>query len=167
MSFAGGVSFAEPDSGAAPPSDPSAASQQAPPGTTADSAGGSSDSTPADSSPGMGQGPTSKVGNEPTVGVNGSGGAQTSSEDLQTQEDALSSNMANLADVTAQISADDQQLASKVAEMKLQGGDSLSIADMLEMQAIMEHMNEMSQLSSAIVSQSNAALAGMATKVKE
>jgi hypothetical protein len=75
--------------------------------------------------------------------------------------------MANLADVSAQISADDQQLASKVAEMKLQGGGSISSTDMLEMQAIMEHMNEMSKLSSSIVSQTNEALAGMGRKVKE
>jgi hypothetical protein len=85
MSFAGGVSFADPDSGTAPPSDPSAASQEAPPGTKADSV----------------------------------------------------------------------------------GGDSISISDMFEMQAMMDHLNQLSEMSSAVMSESNSALAGMAQKVKE
>jgi hypothetical protein len=168
MSFAGGVSFADPDSGTAPPSDPSAASQEAPPGTAADSAGGpSSDSTAAGSSPGASQGPTSKLGNEPTEGINGSGEAQASLDDLRTQEDALSSGMANLADLTGQISETDQQLDRKVAALKLQGGDSISISDMLEMQAMMDHLTQLSEMSSAVLSESNSALAGMGQKVKE
>src|ERR1700712_4940422 len=167
VSFAGGVSFAEPDSGTAPPSDPSAASQEESPGTAANSVGGSSDSTAAGSSPDTSQGPTSKLGNEPTDGISGSGEAQTSSGDLRTQEDALSSGMANLADLTAQISETDQQLDRKVAAMKLQGGDSISISDMLEMQAMMDHLTQLSEMSSAVLSESNSALAGMAQKVKE
>jgi hypothetical protein len=168
MSFAGGVSSAEPDSGTAPPPDPSAASQDAsPPGTSTDSAIGpsSSDSTAAGSSSDTSQAPTSKVGNDPTDGVDSSGGAQTSSEALRADEDALSSDMANLADLTTQISEADQQVKDKLAAMQAKG-DSVSIADMFEMQMLMNHLSQLSEMSSAVVSASNSALASMARNVK-
>jgi len=161
----GGVSSAEPDSGTAPP----APSQDAsPPGTSADSVIGpsASDSTAAGSSSDTSQAPTSKVGNEPTNGVDSSGGAQTSSEGLRADEDALSSDTANLADLTAQISAADQQVQDKLAAMQAKG-DSVSITDMFEMQMLMNHLSQLSEMSSAVVSASNSAVASMARNVKE
>jgi hypothetical protein len=160
MSFAGGVASAEPDSGTAPPPDPSAASQDAsPPGPS------SSDSTAAGSSSDTSQAPTSKVGNEPTDGVDSSGGAQTSSEGLRAEEDALSGDMGNLADLTAQISEADQQVKDKLAAMEAMG-DTVSISDMFEMQMLMNHLSQLSEMSTSVVSASNSALASMARNVK-
>ncbi len=161
----GGVSSAEPDSGTAPP----APSQDAsPPGTSADSVIGpsASDSTAAGSSSDTGQASTPKVGNEPTDGVDSSGGAQTSSDALRADEDALSSDTVNLADLTAQISAADQQVQDKLAAMQAKG-DSVSITDMFEMQMLMNTLSQLSEMSSAVVAASNSAVASMARNVKE
>ena len=160
----GGVSSAEPDSGTAPP----APSQDAsPPGTSADSViGPASGSTAAGSSSDTGQASIPKVGNEPTDGVDSSGGAQTSSDALRADEDALSSDTVNLADLTAQISAADQQVQDKLAAMQAKG-DSVSITDMFEMQMLMNTLSQLSEMSSAVVAASNSAVASMARNVKE
>jgi hypothetical protein len=162
----GGVSSAEPDSGTAPPPAPS--EDASPPRTSADSVTGpsASDSTAAGSSSDTGQASIPKVGNEPTAGVDSSGGAQTSSDALRGDEDALSSDMVNLADLTAQTSAADQQVQDKLVAMQAKG-DSVSITDMFEMQELMNRLSQLSEMSSAVVSASNSAVASMARNVKE
>jgi hypothetical protein len=105
------------------------------------------------------------VGSEPTDGVDSFGGAQTPSEGLRADEYALSNDMANLADLTAQISEADQQVKDKLAAMEAMG-DSVSISDMFEMQMLMNKLSQLSEMSAALVSASNSALASMARNVK-
>ena len=89
-----------------------------------------------------------------------------SSEVLRAAEDALSSDMANLADLTARISEVDQQAKDKLAAIEAKG-DSVSISDMFEMQMLMNHLSQLSEMSTAVVSASNSAVASMATGVKQ
>lgn len=53
----------------------------------------------------------------------------------------------------------------KLTQIK-QNSSSISIGDMFEMQMLMNHLSQLSEMSSAVVSASNAAISRMAQNVK-
>ncbi|TPG37092.1 DUF5407 family protein [Mycolicibacterium hodleri] len=141
MSSGGGAAAADPDPGAPSPSAPSAASP--------------------DGSSGAGGGPTSGAGSGSTA--NNAGDAPTS---VRADEDALSKDMIDLKNLNAETTAAEQAVQDKLDSMRATSGDSVSISDMFQMQMLMNHLNQMSEMSASVVSASNAAALSMARGVK-
>jgi hypothetical protein len=57
-----------------------------------------------------------------------------------------------------------KQVAAKLKEM--QGTDDVSIPNMFEMQMLMNHLSQLSEMSTGVVSASNTAISSMARNVK-
>lgn len=58
-----------------------------------------------------------------------------------------------------------KNVKNKLAIMKAQGSN-ISIGDMFEMQMLMNHLSQLSEMSSAVVSASNAAIGAAARAIK-
>ncbi len=58
-----------------------------------------------------------------------------------------------------------EQVKTKLSVMQSQGS-SISIADMFDMQMLMNHLSQLSEMSTSVVSASNSAISSMARNVK-
>lgn len=165
MTLSGGVAAADPDPGAPPPAPSAASSATEPAANSADSTLGptSPDSTASGAPTGTSDGPTSKVGSAPTAGVSSSGGAQTS---VRADEDALSKELADLTQQSADIAEAEQSVQYKLDAMQAAPGDTISISDMFQMQMMMNHLSQMSELNASVVTAMNTTMASMARGVK-
>lgn len=116
--------------------------------------------------------PTSKLGSDPTDGLTSSGGAQTS-DAFREQEDALVADMSELERLTAQVSQFSEEQKQLLWESEkgckygaLGCGEAISITDMLAMQNTLDHLKMTSEMSSAVIAQTQSDLDALARAEK-
>jgi hypothetical protein len=94
------------------------------------------------------------------------GGSGSTPTSVRADEDALSKDMIDLKSLRADIDTADQSVQDKLDAMRATPGDTVSTADMFELQQLMIHLNQLSEMSSSIVSAADSALLNMARGIK-